>query len=246
MAIRFTLLCALGAMLALPAAARAQEPTVSAPDVRPAQGTAPAGPACGMASPRRVDGPITIDVRGDCGVSLDAGGTTIAIDTDSNPATGDAAGADRILSIQDGQATITVVGGTSIGATVTGTTVVTTVEALGLLPGRPARLTSTSGQTVELLVDFGDVAGVSETIEPARIALQGRAKVGRTLSCFAPAGMSKPRYRWLRGGRPIHGATNRTIKLRKADGGRRVSCRVTGMLNGERATVTSAAVSIKR
>ena len=71
MAIRVALLCALGAMLALPAAVRAQEPTVSAPDVRPAQGTAPTGPACGVASPqRRVEGSLTIDVRSDCSVTL--------------------------------------------------------------------------------------------------------------------------------------------------------------------------------
>ena len=131
--------------------------------------------------------------------------------------------------IHDGQATITIVGGASIGATVTGTAVETTVEALGLLPGRPARLTSASGQTVDLLVNFGDVAGVSETSAPARVLLKGRAKVGRTLTCVAPSSISKPHYRWLRAGRPIKGATRRTLKLRKADAGRRIACRVSGM-----------------
>ena len=76
------------------------------------------------------------------------------------------------------------------------------------------------------------------------MGLKGRAKVGRTLTCVAPAGMTKPSYRWLRAGRTI--AKHRSLKLRKADGGRRVSCRVTGKLNGERATVTSEFVTVKR
>ena len=74
--------------------------------------------------------------------------------------------------------------------------------------------------------------------------LKGRAKVGRTLTCVAPSSISKPHYRWLRAGRPIKGATQRTLKLRKSDAGRRISCRVTGTLGGENASVTSTAFKI--
>jgi hypothetical protein len=79
-----------------------------------------------------------------------------------------------------------------------------------------------------------------------RPVLKGRAKVGRTLTCVAPAALERPTYRWLRAGRTIKGATSRTLKLRKADGGRRVSCRVRGTLRGEKLAVTTAAARIQR
>jgi hypothetical protein len=298
MATRFTLLCALAATLTLSASAHAQEtsaPSLSAPDVRQPQGTAPDGPACGMASAQHrvyADAPgdsrtapdlgsISVDVREDCGVTVTFAALTLApgqsltvgIDTDSNGGTGlrDQAGADRILSVRDGQATLGIVDPAtgSVASYVSPAPVVragettavdTRVDALGLLPGRAARLTFSSAGTdmdadfapeassagFDLLVDFGNVAGATETSAPARAILKGRAKVGRTLSCAAPAGMKKPSYRWLRAGRAIAGANNRTLKLRKADGGRRVSCRVTGTLAGEHATITSAAATIQR
>jgi hypothetical protein len=295
MATRFTLLCALAAIFTLPASARAQEPSVSAPDVRSAQGAAPAGPECGVASAQRREyadatgdsrtapdlGSIAIDVREDCGVTftfaamaLASGESlTIGIDTDSDAATGlrDRAGADRVLSIRDGQATI-VLGDPTTGGSPSYilpgpvvragamTAVDTRVDALGLLPGRAARLTFSSAGSetdadyapeassagFDLLVDFGNVAAATETSAPARPVLTGRAKVGRTLSCVAPAGMTASGYRWLRAGHRIAGANRRTLKLRKPDGGRRISCRVTGRLGGETATVTSAVVTIKR
>ncbi len=76
------------------------------------------------------------------------------------------------------------------------------------------------------------------------MALKGRAKVGRTLTCVAPAGMTKPSYRWVKAGRTI--GKHRTLKLRRADGGGRVSCRVTGKLHRERATISSGAITVKR
>jgi hypothetical protein len=298
MATRFTLLCALAATLTLSASAHAQEPaapSLSAPDMRPPQGTAPAGPACAMASVQHrdySDAPgdsrtapdlvsIAVDVREDCGVTVTFAALTLApgqsltvgIDTDSDANTGirDGAGADRILSVRDGQATIGIADPATGGISSSGspapvvragetTAVDTRVDALGLLPGRAARLTFSSAGTdtdadfapeassagFDLLVDFGNVADATETNAPARAVLQGRAKVGRTLTCKAPAAMKKPRYRWLRAGRTIAGETHRTLKLRKADGGRRVSCRVTGTLAGEHATVTSAATTIQR
>jgi hypothetical protein len=292
MATRFTVFCALAAFLTLPASALAQNaPSVSAPDMRPPQGTALSGPECGMASVQRRDyadaagdsgsapdlGAIAIDVREDCGVTitfataLAAGQSlTVGIDTDANPHTGlrDGGGADRILTVRDGQATLGIVdpaaGG--VGSYVTPpvvragatTEVDTRVDALGLLPGRSALLTFSSAGTgtdadyapeptstgFDLLVNFGNVAGETDAQSPARVALKGRAKVGRTLTCVAPPEMTRTSYRWLRAGRTI--AKHRSLKLRKADGGRRVSCRVTGKLNGERATVNSAGIKVKR
>jgi hypothetical protein len=292
MATRSTLLCALVATLTLSASASAQDaPSVSAPDVRPAQGTAPAGPECGMASVRHRDyadaagdsgtapdlSSISVDVRPDCGVTftfataLATGESmTIGVDTDANAATGnrDLAGADRILTIKDGQATIgiadPVTGGVASFATPPvvrageTTAVDTRVDALGLLPGRAARLTFSSAGSesgadfapeissagFDLLVDFGNVAGAEETSAPARVLVKGRAKVGRTLTCVAPTGMTKLSYRWVRAGRTI--ARRRTVRLRKADGGHRVSCRVSGELHGEKLTVVITTVKIKR
>jgi hypothetical protein len=295
MATRFTLLCALAATLTLPASAYAQDtPSVSAPDVRPPQGTAPAGPECGMASVQQREyadapgdsatapdlGSISVDVREDCGVTFTFAALTLApgqsltigIDTDADVGTGlrGQAGADRILSIRDGQATLGIVdpGTGGIASYVSPAPVVragettavdTRVDALGLLPGRAARLTFSSAGSeadadfapeaasagFDLLVNFGNVAAATETSAPARAILKGRAKVGRTLTCVAPSGMKKPSYRWLRAGRAIAGANRRTLKLRKADGGRRVSCRVTGMLGGEKLVVIVTA-TIKR
>jgi hypothetical protein len=284
MATRLTLLCALAATLTLSASAYAQDtPSVSAPDMRPPQGIAPAGPECGMASVQHREyadasgdsatapdlGSIAVDVREDCGVTITFAALTLApgqsltigIDTDADAGTGlrGQAGADRILSIHDGQATLGIVdpGTGGIASYVSPAPVVraegmiavdTRVDALGLLPGRAARLTFSSAGTetdadfapeaasagFDLLVDFGNVAAATETSAPVRAVLKGRAKVGRTLTCVAPSAMKKASYRWLRAGHAIAGATHRSLRLRKADGGRRVSCRVTGTLRGEK------------
>jgi hypothetical protein len=108
----------------------------------------------------------------------------------------------------------------------------TTVEALGLRPGRASRIAfgsryGTSADvtdTFAITVDYGAVKG-------ARIT--GRARPGSTLSCVADGPV-----RWLRDGRPIRGATKRTLKLRRADAGHRIACQT--------ATATSAAVRVQR
>ena len=81
------------------------------------------------------------------------------------------------------------------------TAVDTRVDALGLLPGRAARLTFSSAGT-EMDADFAPEASAPASIcsstsatsraRPMRsprhgCALKGRAKVGRTLTCVAPA-----------------------------------------------------------
>ena len=108
----------------------------------------------------------------------------------------------------------------------------TTVEALGLRPGRPSRLSFSSRygndadvtDTVQLTVDYGAVKGAQIT---------GRAKPGHTLTCEADGSIQ-----WLRDGRPIRGATKRTLKLRRADAGHRIACQT--------ADATSAAVRVQR
>ena len=108
----------------------------------------------------------------------------------------------------------------------------TTVEALGLRPGRPSRISFGSRygndvdvtDTFELKVDYGAVLGVQIT---------GRAKPGRTLTCVT----DEP-VQWLRDGRAIKRAGKRTYKVRRADAGHRIACR-TG-------SVTSAAVRVQR
>jgi hypothetical protein len=106
----------------------------------------------------------------------------------------------------------------------------TTIEKLGLRPGRASRISFASRygnetdvtETFELKVDYGAVMG-------ARIT--GRAQVGRTLTCEGAV-------QWLRDGKRIKGATKRRYKLRRADAGHRIACR-TG-------SATSAAVRVQR
>lgn len=64
----------------------------------------------------------------------------------------------------------------------------------------------------------------------AASAVQGKARVGRTLRAVLPV-LSAPatgwRFQWLRNGKPIKGATAATYRLRKADLRRKVTVRVT-------------------
>jgi hypothetical protein len=52
----------------------------------------------------------------------------------------------------------------------------------------------------------------------------GRARVGQTLRCSAPRGA---RVAWTRNGKPIKGARGARYRLKRADAGRRIACRVT-------------------
>lgn len=78
----------------------------------------------------------------------------------------------------------------------------------------------------------------------------GTARVGSTLTArpgtWAPAPVTLT-YRWYRGSAAISGATRPTYKLTTADGGQRVSVRVTGTRTGYvRVTKVSAAVYVIR
>src|ERR1700712_2319634 len=85
---RITLLATFVA-LALPGAASAQTPTVSAPDVRPA---APA-PQCTNAVPQQVTaGDVTIAVKADCSVTLTGPAGPLGLSVDGL----------RVLTVDDG------------------------------------------------------------------------------------------------------------------------------------------------
>jgi hypothetical protein len=54
--------------------------------------------------------------------------------------------------------------------------------------------------------------------------ITGRARVGQTLRC---AVTGKGRFSWTRNGKAIRGARSTRYRLRRADTGRRIACRVT-------------------
>lgn len=89
------------------------------------------------------------------------------------------------------------------------------------------------------------VFGVS-TLELTRTPtpkIAGKAKVGATLKAKPGAWDAGTRlaFRWLRGSKPIAGATARSYKLVKADKGKKVAVRVTGTKTGyPKVTSTSA------
>jgi hypothetical protein len=61
-----------------------------------------------------------------------------------------------------------------------------------------------------------------------RPRVTGKRKVGHTLRAKTSVAAPHVRrtYRWLRNGRPIHGATSSRYRVRKADRHRRLSVRV--------------------
>ncbi|WP_235734890.1 hypothetical protein [Nocardioides alcanivorans] len=72
--------------------------------------------------------------------------------------------------------------------------------------------------------------------------VSGKATVGKKLT--AKPGAWQPKkvkfsYQWLRGGKPIKGATKKTYKLKAADRKKRIQVKVTGKLGGYK-TVTKA------
>ena len=79
-------------------------------------------------------------------------------------------------------------------------------------------------------------------------AISGTAKVGSTLTASIRSWSPQPSsfsYQWYRGGSAIPSATSPTYKLAKADGGKGVSVRVTGRLDGfAPTTVASKAVTV--
>jgi hypothetical protein len=100
-----------------------------------------------------------------------------------------------------------------------------TVRIFGSLPGYEEE-TSAGASTAA-------VAPLALTVGTPKIS--GTAKVGATLKAkpgtWKPAAV-KLKYQWLRGGKPIEGATKSTYKLVKADKGKKITVTVTGSASG--------------
>lgn len=89
--------------------------------------------------------------------------------------------------------------------------------------------------------------GTLATVTPN---ITGTPKVGSALTAapgtWKPSGVTY-RYQWLRDGKSIGGATAKTYKLTKADGGRKITVKVTGSKGGyTTASKTSAAKTIQK
>lgn len=75
--------------------------------------------------------------------------------------------------------------------------------------------------------------------------VRGRHHVGAVVTCTPgrwKGGRPRLRYRWLRDGRPIHGATRKRRRLTSRDAGHRVSCRITARLGRQRAVITTRSI----
>jgi hypothetical protein len=108
------------------------------------------------------------------------------------------------------------------------------VRAIATLPGYAEGIAFTD----EVTILRPPLSGASPTI-------RGRAKVGRTLRVrgaydWTPTA-DEVRFRWLRAGRPIPGATSRTYTARVADIGKRLRVRVIALREGyQRGVVTTS------
>ena len=92
---------------------------------------------------------------------------------------------------------------------------------------RRAGYASASATSPQSTVDRGELAPLT------RPKVSGTARLGKTLKATvtAPAGASLD-YQWLRGGKPVKGATSRTYRLTKKDRGKKLSVRVTATRAG--------------
>ncbi|MFT4289279.1 hypothetical protein [Nocardioides sp.] len=91
---------------------------------------------------------------------------------------------------------------------------------------------------------------VKKSLENGRLAVAGKARVGKRLTARATGWGPKPvkvRYQWLRDGQPIDHATKATYRVRKADKGTELQVRVTVTKKRYLAvTKTSKAKKVKR
>ncbi|MFF8817137.1 hypothetical protein ACF07D_03950 [Leucobacter sp. NPDC015123] len=113
------------------------------------------------------------------------------------------------------------------------------------------RVTGTLGGYGTVSQTSGASAAVLRSLATAPApAVSGTVKVGQTLSAkpgaWKPAPVSLS-YQWLRNGSAIKGATKSTYKLTSADGGAKISVRVTGKKSGYLTVAkTSAAKAVPR
>jgi hypothetical protein len=102
----------------------------------------------------------------------------------------------------------------------------------------------------EFIEPSNEIRVGSGTITTNAASKAGTRRVGQVLTAnrgtwSTPLGNATVRYQWLRNGRTIPGATNRTYRAVPADRGQRLSVRVTGTRAGfATATRTSSAVTI--
>ncbi|RIX30314.1 S8 family serine peptidase [Amnibacterium setariae] len=115
----------------------------------------------------------------------------------------------------------------------------------------PAGSTCTEARCGEGIVNAGDLVGAQRVfLQTAAPRTTGTARVGKRLT--ATSGSWKPsptavRYRWLRDGKPVAGATGRAYRLRPRDAGHRIAVRVQAVRGGTlAATATSPARRIPR
>ena len=103
--------------------------------------------------------------------------------------------------------------------------------------GRPRRRSSQRP-----IVNPTSVAPLAKTLRQEEATLSGIARVGRTLKLKRGTwrATTSYRYRWLRNGTAIKGATRTSYKLRRTDRGKRISCRVTAT-NAAGSTATHTA-----
>ena len=92
------------------------------------------------------------------------------------------------------------------------------------------------------IVNTTPVAPLAKPSLQKKPKLSGTARVGRTLKLKRGTWLATTsyRYRWLRNGTAIKGATRTSYKLRRTDRGKRISCRVTAT-NAAGSTATRTA-----
>jgi hypothetical protein len=78
------------------------------------------------------------------------------------------------------------------------------------------------------------------------LVLPRRLRVGATVKAPALPGATRVTYQWLRNGRKIKGARRRGYRIRRRDRGKRLSCRITFVVAGQRLTIRTKAVKIPR
>lgn len=106
----------------------------------------------------------------------------------------------------------------------------------------PAVPQVTAPITTAPIVNTTPIAQLAKPSVQRKPKLSGAARVGRTLKLKRGTWVATTsfRYRWLRNGAPIKGATRTSYKLRRADRGKRISCRVTAR-NAAGSTATRTA-----
>jgi len=73
-----------------------------------------------------------------------------------------------------------------------------------------------------------------------------KLKVGSVLKAPLIPGAKKVKYQWLRNGKPIKGARKRSYRVRRKDRGKKLSCRISGVLGGKPFKLKTKAVKVPR